>query len=362
MESNRLLALIDANLNRCREGLRVLDDVARFVLSDSSLCEKIKQLRHGVVQAESPLRRDAPDLIHHRDVARDVGTAISVPGEFEKTNSSDIAAANVRRVQESLRSLEEFGKLVSRSFAEQIKQLRYRSYELEQDLLLLIEKTSSDQASQLQDARIYVLITESLCHLPWKQVVQECLKDGADVLQLREKDLSGSTLLRRARWFCDACRDAGRLAIINDRPDIAILAEADGVHLGQDDLAVSETTRLVDTKTITGLSTHNPEQLKAAIDSKADYFGVGPVFSSSTKDFSEFAGLEYVRHVAATADRPWFAIGGIEEQNIAKVLAAGATRIAVCGDVIRSDAPARRLAELASAMRSAVLAQSPMES
>ncbi|MCR9201250.1 MAG: thiamine phosphate synthase [Planctomycetaceae bacterium] len=349
MESSRSLALIDANLNRSREGLRVLDDIARFLLADGPLCTQIKQLRHDLVTAEGSLKQVVPDLLHHRNVDADVGTAVSVDGEMSKSQVAEIAAANIRRVQEAMRSLEEFGKLHCTTFAEQTRQLRYRTYQIEQQLAQACDTTQRQRRARLESARVYVLITESLCRLPWKQTVAACITPGS-ILQLREKGLSAGELIRRSRWFVSACREAGCLAIINDRPDIAAIASADGVHLGQTDAAVADVRQLVTAPTLIGLSTHAPAQLTAAMQTTADYFGAGPVFSSGTKQFDKFAGLDYLRCVAQTADRPWFAIGGISIENVADVVAAGATRVAVCGAVIGTDAPGQAIADLAAAL------------
>lgn len=349
MELSRSLALIDANLNRCREGLRVLDDIARFLLTNERLCTQIKQLRHELVTAEERLKQAVPNLLHHRNVEADAGTSISVDGEMRKSRVAELAAANVRRVQEALRSLEEFGKLHSTAFAEQIRQLRYRSYQMEQQLAEACATFQRQQLPQLESARVYVLITESLSRLPWKETVQASVTEGG-ILQLREKGLSASELIRRSRWFVSACREASCLAIINDRADIAAMASADGVHLGQTDASVADVRQLLTAPQITGLSTHDPSQLTAAMQTPADYFGAGPVFSSGTKRFDEFAGLDYIRHVATTADRPWFAIGGITMKNVAAVAAAGATRVAVCGAVIGTDAPGKAISDLAAAL------------
>src|SRR5205085_11331759 len=133
-------------------------------------------------------------------------------------------------------------------------------------------------------------------------------------------------------------RDAGRVAhragarfILNDRADLARLCDADGVHLGQDDLSVSAVRRVVGPDALIGVSTHNLDQLRQAVLDGASYVGVGPTFPSSTKDFPEFAGVDYVRQAMAETSLPAFAIGGITPDNVAAVRAAGARRIAVSG-------------------------------
>ena len=359
MELARSLALIDANLNRCREGLRVLDDLARFLISASELCEQIKRARHQLVAAEAVLRKSVPDLLKYRDVAADPGTAISVDNELTRTDIRRIASANVRRVQEALRSLEEFGKLHSSAFAHEVKQLRYRSYDLEQQLTTAIDclnTTGQDlrqsRQQKLHQADIYVLVTESLCRRPWQETVAACAA-RASLIQLREKDASTRVLLQKARWLCDVCRETGCLAVINDRPDIARLCAADGIHLGQDDASVEDARSIVGPQCLIGVSTHNPDQLGDAHLEAADYFGVGPVFTSGTKDFDNYAGISYVAAASAAAQRPWFPIGGITRRNLPEVISAGARRVAVCGEVIGSDDPGERISELRAILAAA---------
>src|SRR5262249_35337637 len=137
---------------------------------------------------------------------------------------------------------------------------------------------------------------------------------------------------------------------VNDRPDVARLVEADGVHLGQDDLPVKEARRLVGPDALVGVSTHDLAQLRQAILDGADYVGVGPVFASGTKDFAGLAGLEYVRAAAAETSLPAFAIGGIGPGNVEMVVASGARRVAVSGSVARSDDPRAAAAALRRAL------------
>jgi thiamine-phosphate pyrophosphorylase len=127
---------------------------------------------------------------------------------------------------------------------------------------------------------------------------------------------------------------------MNDRPDLAVLCDADGVHVGQDELTVRDVRRIVGPDRLVGVSTHDIEQARQAVLDGADYLGVGPVFPSDTKSFDAFAGLEFVRQAAAEITRPWFAIGGITAANLADVTAAGAERIAIGAAICAADDPA----------------------
>jgi thiamine-phosphate pyrophosphorylase len=181
------------------------------------------------------------------------------------------------------------------------------------------------------------------------RLVAEALAGGVDVVQLRMKDAPDEAIIAAGERFRRLTREAGALFFVNDRPDLAVRCEADGVHVGQDDMSVAE-ARAAAPGLLVGLSTHSPEQIRAAGD--ADYIGVGPVYATPTKEGRVPVGLELVREAARIAAVPWFAIGGIDETNAADVVAAGATRIAVVRAIRDSPDPrkaAARLRELAGA-------------
>jgi thiamine-phosphate pyrophosphorylase len=351
------LRVLDAALNRAREGLRVLEDYGRFVGNNAEAAFQLKSLRHELCQAEAGvpgLRAGSRERLAVRDTLGDVGTGITVPTEQSRSDAFGVLVANLRRVQESLRSLEEFGKLVDVSFAAAMKRLRYRSYVVEQSLLGAGVSESDVVRSRLQRSRLYVLITESQCRQSWRDTVRLVLEGGADVLQLREKHLGDGELLRRAEWMCAACAEAGALFVMNDRPDLAVLSGAAGVHVGQEELGGAACRRIVGAAGLIGISTHGVLQFREAIAVGADYAGVGPVFPSTTKQFMEFPGLDYVTAVAEVCaaeagDFPWFAIGGITEERLGLVRAAGAVRVAVGAAVTASEDP-RGVAERFSAV------------
>ena len=347
-----ILRAIDASLNRSREGMRVLEDCARFVCNDQPLCAELKSLRHDLAAAEIRLRSilateiGSNSLLLSRDTPGDVGTVLTEATERSRGSITELALANSRRVQESLRSLEEFGKLLNAEFAAVMKQLRYRTYTVEQSFSGLMATVSTNARSRLQHSHIYVLITESQCRLPWLETAELALQGGADILQLREKQITDRELLQRAEQLVAMCRRYKALCIINDRPDIALATDADGVHVGQDELPVQTIRKLKGWNGLVGVSTHTPEQLQAAFAAGADYTGVGPVFHSSTKGFSDFPGLQYVQQAAEVADRPWFAIGGISSERLTELRTAGATRIAVTAAVTQAADPAAAVREL----------------
>jgi thiamine-phosphate pyrophosphorylase len=190
----------------------------------------------------------------------------------------------------------------------------------------------------LLEARKLYLITAARPDLA--DFLEAAVSGGVDLVQVREKNLSDRELLSRLQEAREITRGLGVPLVVNDRPDLAVLAGADCVHLGQEDLPVEAARRF---GPAVGLSTHSPEEIEAAT---ADYIGVGPVYSTPTKEGRPAVGLELVRYAAESARVPWFAIGGIDVSNVAEVVAAGATGIAVVraiGDAPDPKAVARQL-------------------
>jgi thiamine-phosphate pyrophosphorylase len=330
--------IVDASANRVREALRVLEDHCRFVLGDAILSAACKEIRHDLAAALGEL--PAALLLAARDTVHDVGTAISTEAERSRESLESIVAANAKRLQEGLRSLEEYGKLLSGDFGAKVERLRYASYTLEKSLVL-----GGDGRKRLAGARLYALVTESACRASLVGTVRELAEGGVDVIQLREKGTADRTILAKARAIREITRRFGVVFILNDRPDLARLAEADGVHLGQEDLSVADARRILGPDSLIGVSTHSLEHLRIAVRDGANYVGIGPTFASSTKTFAEFPGIAYVRESAQATSLPAFAIGGITLDNVDAVLAAGATRIAVSAALCAAEDP-RRAAQM----------------
>jgi len=326
-----VLRILDANFNRAREALRVVEDYARFVLNDGQLSEALKALRHELVGATEKWSRQA---ISFRDTAGDVGTSITTQAEARREDMSAVVTAAGKRLGEALRTIEEYLKTQSPDDAAAVEQIRYRFYDLE----ARIDRTLRPPGRFAQ-VRLYVLISQVACKRPWLEVARAAIEGGADCLQLREKELEGGELLQRARMLVGLCRKNNVLSIINDRPDIALLADADGVHVGQGDLPVVEARKLVGPDKIVGISTHNLQQAKQAVLDGADYVGVGPVFRSSTKTRQFLPGLEFAKQVAEEIPLPAVAIAGIDEENVEKVLETGIRAVAVTAVVGGSDEP-----------------------
>ncbi len=202
----------------------------------------------------------------------------------------------------------------------------------------------AEARERLRRARLYLVVDAAAEH-----VLPAALRGGVDMVQLRDKELGDDSLLEVAARFRAACGEHDVLFWLNDRPDLALAAGADGVHVGQDDAEPGEVREEVGEQLLIGVSTHSPEQFDAALESEADQLSVGPVWETPTKPGRPAAGLHYVRHAAAKGgERPWFAIGGIHEANVGQVVDAGARRVVVVRairDAADPEQAARRLRE-----------------
>ncbi|EMI57489.1 thiamine phosphate synthase [Rhodopirellula sallentina] len=337
-----IMRVLDANANRAAEGLRTLEETARFVLNAHALTSRLKTLRHDLATAIQLLPR--MQLLRARDTAGDVGTNATTQSEHQRSNVRHIVSAGTGRTQQALRCLEEYGKIVDAEMAKRVEQIRYRCYdvfaELEQVCVL-----GGDRLSRLQRARVYALIDGGEDETAMVQRIGLLADAGVDIIQLRDRSLDDRTLFERAVAGTAVTGRLGVLWIINDRADIAAASNADGVHVGQEELPVGQVRRIVGSQSIVGLSTHDIHQVREAFASTADYIGCGPVFPGITKQFERFPGCDFLcevsREISSRADhsetRPAFAIGGIGASNIDQVVRAGFGRVAMSGAIAGAD-------------------------
>jgi thiamine-phosphate pyrophosphorylase len=342
-----LLRVLDAAANRAREALRVIEDYVRFVLDDRHLTEQCKKFRHDltVAMAEVSMGR----RLQARETQADVGTELATAAEYRRDGMAGILAANFARLQESLRSLEEFGKLLSRNTAACCERLRYRTYTLQR--AVEITRTSLERLARV---RLYVLVDGGSSADQFAEAVQTLVAAGVHAIQLRDKHLHDRTLLERARILRQITRTSNTLFVMNDRPDLATLSDADGVHVGQEELTVKDARTIVGPDALVGLSTHSIEQARQAVLDGADYIGVGPTFPSGTKQFEHFPGLDLVRAVAGEVRLPAFAIGGITPENLPQVISGGIARVAVSGCVTKSADPSAAVQRMLTMLGGAV--------
>ncbi len=338
-----LLRILDAAANRAREGLRVLEDWVRFALDDAHLTECLKQIRHDLAAALAGIPWQ--QRLAARETQADVGTRITTPSEHSREKLSDVLTANFLRLQESLRSLEEFGKIIDPTVGAALERIRYRAYTLQR----AIDATRVGLA-RLAAARLYVLLDGRSSVEEFERTAQGLVEAGVDVLQLRDKRLTDRDLIDRARRLRRLTGGTVTLLIINDRPDLAVLAQADGVHVGQEELSVKDARSIAGPDMLIGVSTHSIEQARQAVLDGANYLGVGPTFPSGTKQFDHFPGLELLRAVSAEIRLPAFAIGGISRENVGQVMSAGFRRVAVSGAITGADDPVQTVRQMKNLM------------
>ena len=335
-----VLRIIDANANRSREALRVMEEAARFILNDADLAGAIKLLRHDLDQTLAKIA----GLTAWRDTPGDVGTSLTTAREAKRDSVGEVVIAAGKRLSEALRTIEEYSKVLGTSANDlpvAIEQLRYRGYELERRL------NQAMGANHIKQWRLCVLISQDICgRNDWLMVAAAAIDGGADCIQLREKPLDDGELLRRVSDLVKLARPRQVTVIVNDRPDIALLAGADGVHLGQDDLPCAQVRRIFGRQLLIGVSTANLDQAQRAAGDGADYCGVGPMFPSTTKHKDIIAGPEYLQAYLAWGKRPHLAIGGIDHKNLASLVKLGIAGIAVSSCVCGSPDPAATCRQL----------------
>lgn len=334
--------ILDANLDRAREAVRTIEEWCRFGLEDLELCDRCKQMRQELAQwhrEEFRRARNTPD---------DPATGLSHANEVNRPDVQSVLRANMGRLQEALRVLEEYGKVIDRDFGEAMKQMRYQVYTLESQLLAYenakqeINNIGELRRQKLRSAKLY-LVTMPVDNIV--SVVESALQGGVQIVQYRQKEGEDGTRLAIAQQLCDICHQYEALFLVNDRVDIAIAVGADGIHVGQTDLPVSTVRQILNANGgdasayIIGQSTTNPQELDIALNNQVDYVGVGPVHATPTKPNKAASGYEYVKYAAANIDIPWFAIGGIDEHNLGEAIAAGAERVAVVRALMKAEHP-----------------------
>lgn len=334
-----VLRIVDAEANRASEGLRVIEDYVRFVLDDRHLTGLVKQLRHELTAALE--RLDTGDRLSARQSESDVGATLCTPAEADRDDARAVAAASFKRVQQALRSLEEYAKLIDGPMAAAIELLRYSAYTLERAVGI-----TADSLARLLEARLYVLLDGCADEEAFAQAAETLIGAGVHVLQFRDKRLDERQLLARARRLREITARSETLFIMNDRADLAVLSHADGVHVGQEELSVKDARRIVGPKALVGVSTHSIQQARQAVLDGANYIGVGPTFPSATKSFEKFPGLELLRAVAAEIRLPAFAIGGITRENLPQVVESGMRRVAVSAAVLKAADPGAAAREM----------------
>ena len=284
-----VLRIIDANFNRAREAARVLEEYCRFWLNSETLSARAKALRHRLCTSIGKI--DTTSLICSRDSEADVGRQMVVEGQLNRKTLADGFTAAAKRMTEALRVLAEMSMIELPLLSRDFEQLRFEVYTLEKDVACF-----SAVKEKFLNVRLYVVlsVTDKVDDRKIIELIKSCIAGRADCIQLRAKGIVDSRTFTLGGELATMCKDSNVISIINDRPDIAALVGADGVHLGQDDLPLLQSRQLQLRPMIFGRSTHSLKELKLAVEEGADYVSVGPVFASPTKPNLNVAGLEYL--------------------------------------------------------------------
>jgi thiamine-phosphate pyrophosphorylase len=329
-----VLRIVDANLNRIGEGLRILEDIARFTLNDLEISEQLKILRHDLLPKNRTVQKR---LLSARKAEEDVGAFLDVESEAERTDVVSLVSANSRRVQQSLRVLEEVAKIYGEEYGldwDKFKHARFNLYMLEQKIVLKLLR----QHKKAKVSGLYVIIdAEALKGRNEVEVARQAIQGGAKMLQLRDKVRPKGMLVPLAQELKKVCAQSDALFIVNDYLDVAIASDADGLHIGQEDLPFAEARKMLPADKIIGCSSATLDEALQAERQGADYIAVGSIYPTPTKPGTRLAGLKILRRVKQKVSVPVVAIGGINEDNIAEVIRAGADAVAVISAVLSAD-------------------------
>ncbi|MCK4904806.1 thiamine phosphate synthase [bacterium] len=325
--NSKIYRVIDANINRAREGIRVIEDELRFIFEKKELSERLRSLRHEISRVPLLLNMSSIKLLASRQSQADIGKNRK---EKKRNNIQEIIASNFSRVEESIRVLEEYSKLINLKVTDKIKKIRFDLYNIQKKIQLSIYR--KELTSKLG---LYIITDEKIAGKSNAKIVIEAVKGGADTIQLRDKTCSDKKLYTEAKKIRNLIPQR-ILFIVNDRVDIALAVEADGVHLGKDDLSITEAREIIGEDKIIGISCDSVKEAIKAEKDGADYVALGPVFPTTTKKDIPFPlGIKIIKEVKKKISIPIIAIGGINEKNIGEVLKSGADSVAVISAVLK---------------------------
>ena len=324
----RIAQIIDANLDRAREGLRVLEDWARYGLERVDIVIKLKDFRQILGGFHLDYYKYA------RNYSKDKCNGLNHPEQFKRINVKNIISSNSGRIQEALRVLEEFSRTNNYELSKAAALIRYEIYSLE--IELMNAKCNKDLNKQLLKNNLYLITNEKPSLI---EDIENLLIGGVKIIQYRFKDSNDSNNLNKAKILRKLCKDKRAIFIINDRVDIALACDADGVHLGQNDLDIVSARKILGFSKIIGISANNEQGIKYAIDQECDYLGIGPVFETSTKKNKKPLGIEKIKTLTKDIKIPWYAIGGIKNENIPLLKSNGIYKVAIVSEIMNDENP-----------------------
>ena len=328
LDDLRIAQIIDANLDRAREGLRVLEDWARFGLGRDDLVRNIKNLRQILGKSHKEVYKKS------RNFNRDVSAGLSHPEQMKRDKTKLIISSNAARIQEALRVIEEFSRNHNFELSTAASKIRYEVYNIE---IVLLEITSNDfLKNTIRDNNLYFITIENDFLI---EKIRGILEGGVKIIQYRSKKLNDNKMLNEAIKIRKLCNEYKALFIVNDRIDIAYASNADGVHLGEDDLDINHARKILGFSKIIGVSASNVLSIKKGLSEGCDYLGIGPLFKTSTKKGKKPLGIENIKKLTQDISVPWFAIGGIKYENLSILKTHNIRKIAMISELINDENP-----------------------
>ncbi len=315
----------------------------RFELNNKSIAEKLKKLRHEY----SFLRKMIPsDFLEKRNTNNDIGKNYKNE-KIKRTTELEIIRSSFGRTQESMRVIEEYAKLFSSDLSIKAKNIRFQLYDLEKIVINEYEK----HLLQFPDNfGLYLIMTNP--KIGYEKMAEIAVKNRIKVIQLRDKDLNDNKLLKIAKNIRKITEKTNTLFFVNDRLDITILSNADGIHVGQTDLPIKD-IRKINNKLLIGKSTHNIKQLKNALKEQPDYIGIGPIYKTFSKKIPDpVLGLNKAKQMLKISTIPSIGIGGIKDHNLNEVLSIGFKNYSIVSYIMDSENPDRIIKKIKRINRS----------
>lgn len=326
----KLERLLDANINRSSEGLRLLEDIARFELESPQISFELKSIRHGI----RAIGKGWIDISRDRNTEDDCGIGLDTEDNFERPNLTSLVSANSSRVCEAFRVIEEIARVVKNTrVAKEVSAWRYCVYQIEKKIIDRIENKNTQWFFCL-------LLTRSMCKKSWKEVAESALSLNIDAIQIREPSIKTNQLVEMVKEIVLMRGEGKTKIIVNDRVDVALASCADGVHLGASDLTVQDAKKISKNKLIVGATAHTIQEARVAIDMGADYLGIGPIYQSVTKPNLGPCKKDFINSfLGEYPGVPHLAIGGISLNKMSEVFEMGIRGVAVSSAVCCSENP-----------------------
>ncbi len=341
-----LLRIIDANINRIGEGLRVLEDIARMHFNDTVLSSQLKDMRHSLQDIPYSIKLKT---LNHRDAAGDVGAFLETSTHHTEMGLYNFIVANSKRVQQATRVVEEIAKTESIGIdSDKYKKARFELYTLERDMLSKFMR----QGKQSRIKGLCVVIDSKACqvHAP-VQLAQTIIDSGAQIIMLNRRKMTDRYALELAFNLSDACAKSNTLFIVDSRADIAGSSSADGLLLGNNDLSITAARNCLPFEAVIGIEVFKPRQAAEAASAGADFISTGPLLDTDKDNEGAKIDVDTLKAIRSSTHLPLVAFGGINRDNIDLVISSGADSVAIASSVTCASNPAHSMRELSDYFR-----------